>query len=197
VRAFERESLAPGQTKRVRLTVPVADLAHWDVTRGRWVLESSVYDFMVGASSADIRCRAAVRIEGELIPPRDLSRTTRAIDFDDYRGVELVDESKVRGDAVGASAGDWIEFADADLGGRGARRAVARVARAGAGSASIQVRLDDPVRGRLVGTIPVPSTGDVYAHVSTSAPLREARGRHDVYLAFTGDLRISSFALER
>jgi beta-glucosidase len=59
------------------------------------------------------------------------------------------------------------------------------------------VRLDDPVRGRRVGTIPVPSTGDVYSYVSTAAPLSGASGRRDVYLVFTGDLRISSFALER
>jgi beta-glucosidase len=194
LRAFERLRLSPGQTRTVRLTVPVADLAHWDVTRGRWVVESSTYDFMVGASSADIRRRASLLIEGERIPSRDLGRETRAIDFDDYRGVELVDESKVRGDAVGASAGDWIEFADADL---SARRAVARVSRAAAGPAAIEVRLDDPVSGDLAGTIPVPSTGDVYAYASSSAPLSGARGRHDVYLVFTGDLRISSFSLQR
>jgi beta-glucosidase len=194
LRAFARVSMAPGETKSVRLTVPVADLAHWDVTRGRWVVESSEYDVMVGASSGDIRRRAAVRIDGERIPPRDLDRETRAIDFDDYRGVELVDESKVRGDAIDAGAGDWIKFADADL---DAQRGVARVARAGDGPAAVEVRLDDPVRGHLAGTIPVPSTGDVYTYVSSSAPLSGARGRRDVYLVFTGELRISSFSLER
>src|SRR6185312_7181703 len=33
LRAFQRVSLQPGQTKTVRFAVPVADLAHWDVTR--------------------------------------------------------------------------------------------------------------------------------------------------------------------
>jgi len=195
LRGFERVHLAPGETKTVRLTVPISDLAHWDVTRGRWVVESSIHDVMVGASSADIRQRAAVRIEGEQIPARDLSRTTRAVDFDDYSGVDLVDESKVRGDAVGASSGDWIRFTDVDLGADGAGSLTAQVARAAAGSAAIEVRLDDPVNGPLVGTASVPSTGDKYRYVTTTASLTGASGRHDVYLVFTGDLRISTFAL--
>jgi beta-glucosidase len=71
------------------------------------------------------------------------------------------------------------------------------VARAGAGPAAIEVRLDHPVRGPLAGTIPAPSTGDVYAYASSSAPLNGAHGRRDVYLVFTGDLRISSFSFQQ
>jgi beta-glucosidase len=199
LRAFERVHLAAGESTTVRLTVPVTDLAHWDVTRGRWVVESSDHEFMVGSSSADIRQRATVRVDGERIPPRDLARDTRAVDFDDYAAADppafLVDESKQHGDAVGARAGDWIKFADADLGRGGARAVTARVSRAAAGPASIQVRLDDPVAGRLVGTVEVPSTGDVYAYTTAAAPLTGATGRHDVYLVFTGNLRISGFTL--
>lgn len=194
LRAFERVHLAPGQTRTVRLSVPAADLAHWDVTRNRWVFESATHDVLVGASAADIRLRSTVRADGETIPRRNLAVDTRAVDFDDYAGVNLVDESKVRGDAVGATAGDWVKFADADLR-SGARTVSARVARAAAGPASIQVRLDDPVNGRLVGTVAVPSTGGVYTYTGVTAPLTGAGGRHDVYLVFTGDLRISRFSL--
>ncbi|HEV2779949.1 MAG TPA: glycoside hydrolase family 3 C-terminal domain-containing protein [Actinophytocola sp.] len=194
LRAFQRVHLEPGQTRTVRLSLAAQDLAHWDVTRSRWVVEQSVHDVLVGASAGDIRQRAAVRVDGEQIPSRNLGKETRAIDFDDYSGVDLVDESKVRGDAVGASAGDWVKFTDTDLR-AGARGFTARVARAAAGSASIEVRLDDPVNGRLVGTIPVPSTGDKYAYTTTTGRLTGASGRHDVYLVFTGDLRISTFSL--
>jgi beta-glucosidase len=149
---------------------------------------------MVGASASDIRQRTTLRVDGEQIPPRNLGRDTRAVDFDDYAGVTLVDQSKVRGTAVGATAGNWIKFAGADLR-SGARSFTAQVARAAAGSASIQVRLDDPVTGPLVGTAPVASTGDSYSYATTSASVAGARGRHDVYLTFTGDLRISGFSL--
>ncbi|HYN95450.1 MAG TPA: glycoside hydrolase family 3 C-terminal domain-containing protein [Pilimelia sp.] len=195
LREFAKVTLGPGETRRVTLTLDVADLAHWDVTRGRWVVESSAYDVLVGRSSADIRQRAQLRVRGEVVPARDLRRTTRAIDFDDYAGVALVDQTKTHGDAVGApAAGSWIRFTDVDLR-RGAASFTARVARAAAGAAAVEVRLDDPVSGRLVGTAPVVSTGDVYTYATTSAPLAGARGRHDVYLVFAGDLRIADFTL--
>ncbi|RZQ61477.1 glycoside hydrolase family 3 protein [Amycolatopsis suaedae] len=194
--AFQRVHLRPGETRTVELTVPAAELGHWDVTRGRWVVEASMHDVLVGASSSDIRQRAAVYVQGERIPARDLSASIRAIDFDDYAGVDLVDESKARGDAVAGGTGDWIRFADVDLG-SGAATVTARVARAAAGSGSVEIRLDDPVRGRTAGRVDVPSTGDRYAYTTVTGALTGASGRHDVYLVFTGDLRISTFSLRR
>ncbi|MFL6072289.1 MAG: glycoside hydrolase family 3 C-terminal domain-containing protein [Mycobacteriales bacterium] len=194
LRAFQRVSLRPGQTKTVRLTLRVADLAHWDVTRNRSVVESSDYDLMVGASATDIRQQATLRVRGETIPARDLSRPTRAENFDAYSGAKLVDESKAQGTAVGATAaGQWVKYADANLG-RGAGTFTASVARASAGPATVQVRLDSPT-GPLVGTATVPSTGDVYAYTTTTAPLTGAAGTHDVYLVFGADLRLSTFSL--
>jgi beta-glucosidase len=192
LRAFQRVSLDPGQTKTVRLTVP--DLRHWDVTRGKWVLESATHDVMVGASASDIRQQSSIQVRGEQIPPRNLTRDTRAIDFDDYSGVELVDESKVRGDAVGVSAGDWLRFSDVNLG-AGPRTFTAKTARAEAGSATVEIRLDHPVHGRLAGTAQISSTGDKYTYTTSTTAVSGARGRHDVYLVFTSDSRISTFSL--
>jgi beta-glucosidase len=189
LRAFDRVHVRAGETRTVTLRVPVENLAHWDVTRGRWVVETSTYDLLVGTSSVDIRQRSSVHVDGETIPPRDLSRTTRAIDFDDYAGVDLVDLSKARGDAVGASTGDWISFQNADL--RHARTFTARVA---GGAGTIEVRLDRPT-GRLAGTATFAGTADKYTYASVSAPLRDAGGRHDVFLVFTGDLRVDTFTV--
>jgi beta-glucosidase len=193
LRAFERVHLEAGETRTVTLTLPVADLAHWDVTRNTWVVESSIQDVLVGASSTDIRQRGTLRVEGEVIPPRTLTTETRAVDFDDYAGIDLVDESKQRGDAVGATSGDWISFADTDL--RGPTTVTATVARAEAGSTSCQIRLDNPVTGRVLATVDVPSTGDKYRYTTVTAPLASVSGRHDVYLVFNGDQRISRFSL--
>lgn len=191
LRAFQRVNLEPGQSKTVRLSVP--DLRHWDVTRGKWVLESSVHEVMVGASASDVRLRSALPVRGEQIPPRDLTKDTRAIDFDDYSGVELVDESKVRGDAVGVGAGDWLRFSDVDFR-AGARTFTARTARAEPGTSTVEIRLGGP-RGRLAGTARIVSTGDKYAYSTTSATVSGLSGRHDVYLVFTSDSRISTFSL--
>ncbi|HEX6354074.1 glycoside hydrolase family 3 protein [Actinophytocola sp.] len=189
LRAFDRVHLRAGETKTVTLRVPVADLAHWDVTRNKWVVETSTYDLLVGASSSDIRQRASVSVAGETIPPRDLSRSTRAIDFDDYAGVDLVDLSKVRGDAVGASTGDWVSFKDTKL-----CQAKTFTARVAGGAGTIEVRLDSPT-GPLAGTATFGGTADKYTYTNVSTPLRGADGRHTVFLVFTGDLRVDTFQL--
>jgi beta-glucosidase len=79
----------------------------------------------------------------------------------------------------------------------GAVSITAKVARAAAGAASIQVRLDDPVHGRLLGTLAVNSTGDVFTYATARTALHGAWGVHDVYLVSTGDLRVSTFSLDK
>jgi beta-glucosidase len=195
LQAFERVSLAPGQTATVRFTLDAAELAHWDVTRDRWVVESSTYDLLVGASAADIRQRAALRVRGETIPPRDLSAPTRAENFDGYAGVTLADQSKEAGTVVAATgAGDWVVYRDAALG-RRSTTFTASVAKGSEGAGTIEIRLDSPT-GRLVGTVSVPSTGDVYAYTAVTGSLSKARGTRDVYLVFDSDIRLATFSID-
>ena len=192
LRAFRRVHVKAGRSRTVSLALSPADLRHWDVTRGRWVVESSVYDVLIGSSSSDIRQRTTLTVRGETIPPRDLARTTRAEAFDGYSaGVKLVDETKATGTAVGSSApGDWIVFKDAAL--RGGTGFTARVAAPGA--STIDVRLDAP-DGRLIGRTQITGTADVYAYVTATARLAKVSGRHDVYLVFGDALRVSTFSI--
>jgi beta-glucosidase len=60
LRGFRRIALAPGEAKRVTFTLTPAQFALWDA--GRWRIEAGEIQLMVGASSADIRARAAFRI---------------------------------------------------------------------------------------------------------------------------------------
>ncbi|WP_329250811.1 glycoside hydrolase family 3 C-terminal domain-containing protein [Streptomyces sp. NBC_01478] len=195
LKAFQRVSLKAGETKTVALKLQQKDLAHWDVTRSKWVVESGTYDVMAGASSTDIRSRTTWRVHGETIPPRNLSRTTRAENFDDYSGIHLVDESKASGTAVGAATdGAWLKFADTQLG-TGARKFTARVAGTAAGT--IEVRLGSAT-GRLVGTVRTAATPSSYDYETVTAELAggAAKGRGDVYLVLSDGLRISAFALQ-
>ncbi|NEE04674.1 carbohydrate-binding protein [Phytoactinopolyspora halotolerans] len=194
LRAFERVSLDAGETETVEFTVQASDLAHWDVTREKWVVEKSDYDLRVGASADDIRAETTVRVNGETIPPRNLVKSTRAENFDDYSGVELVDESKERGTAVQGGDGAWIEFSDAKLG-RRASTFRARVANGGDEAGSIEIRLDSPT-GPLAGTATVPSTGGVYEYTTVNADLSGVDGRRDVHLVFDGDVRLATFSLK-
>jgi beta-glucosidase len=51
LRAFDKVSLAPGQTRRVALPVKVKDLAYYDVGSRAWVVERLDYPVLVGGSS--------------------------------------------------------------------------------------------------------------------------------------------------
>ncbi|MFE9649724.1 glycoside hydrolase family 3 C-terminal domain-containing protein [Streptomyces sp. NPDC006365] len=190
--AFQRVSLKPGQTRTVKLKLSVDDLAHWDVTRSKWVVESGTYDVLVGASSEDVRARTALKVRGETIPARDLSRVTRAENFDDYAGVRLVDESKARGTAAGAADdGAWLKFADSQLGSR-VPNFSARVAGA---AGKVEIRLGSPT-GELVGTAQFGGTRSPYTYETVTASLSNAaKGRQDVYLVLDNGLRLSTFSL--
>nr|WP_202538703.1 glycoside hydrolase family 3 protein [Streptomyces sp. SID8379] len=195
LRSFARVSLAPGERRTVRLPLTRRDLAHWDVTRDKWVVESATYDILVGASSSDIRARTTWKVAGETVPPRDLSRTTRAEAFDDYAGhpaIRLVDESKERGTAVAASEdGAWVSFADTRLAG-GAGSFTARTAGA---AGTLEIRVGGP-RGRLLGAVTFAATASVYDYATVSARLDGApRGRTTVYVVLTKGVRLASFRL--
>jgi beta-glucosidase len=52
LKAFARVALVPGETRAVRLEVPVADLAYYDEAHG-WVIERIAYEVIIGRSSGD------------------------------------------------------------------------------------------------------------------------------------------------
>ncbi|MET7332329.1 glycoside hydrolase family 3 C-terminal domain-containing protein [Nonomuraea sp. NPDC005650] len=188
LRGFQRVTLNPGETRTVTFTLKKSDLAVWDYTRGRWAVESATHDVLVGSASDRIRQSATLRVSGETIPVRDLTKTTRAMDFDDYAGVAFADETKAGGDAVAGSAGDWLSFTGASFG----SRFTAGVSSVSGGS--LELRSGSPT-GALLGTVQVPATGGVYQWGTATATVKAGGG--SLYLVFKGDLRIKDFALTR
>ena len=53
--AFQRVTLKAGETKTVTLTIPVEELAHWDMETNGWVIEKGKFEILVGSASDDIR----------------------------------------------------------------------------------------------------------------------------------------------
>ncbi|MEU0791639.1 glycoside hydrolase family 3 C-terminal domain-containing protein [Amycolatopsis sp. NPDC005961] len=190
LRDFSRVTLKPHETRSVKFSVPVADLASWNASLGRSAVEQGTYDFSVGRNASDLSAAQPVFVPGERIPPRDLSRTTPAQNFDDYSGTTLTDTSKTAGTSVAATAGSWLAYRDVAL--SGPSRFAASVSTVD--SARVTVRLDSPT-GRVLGTATVPSTGDRYAYTTVTAPLAKATGRHDVYLTFDGPVNLAAFSL--
>ncbi len=58
LKAFQRVTLAPGETKTVALTFPATDLAFWDVTANAFVVEPIDYVVETGSSSRDLPLQA-------------------------------------------------------------------------------------------------------------------------------------------
>ncbi|GAA3242971.1 glycoside hydrolase family 3 C-terminal domain-containing protein [Nonomuraea helvata] len=188
LRGFQRVTLNPGETRTVTFPLKKSDLAVWDYTRGKWTVENATHDVLVGSSSDRIRVSTTLRVSGETIPVRDLTRTTRAMDFDDYAGVTFADETKTGGEAVEGSAGDWISFTGASFG----SRFTAGVSSVSGGA--IELRSGSPT-GALLGTVQVPATGGIYQWGTATASVKAGSG--SLYLVFKGDLRIKDFALTR
>ncbi len=62
LKAFQRVAIAAGQTTTVHLTLAARDLGYWDADSHRFVVEDGRVRLLAGASSADIRLQAVLRI---------------------------------------------------------------------------------------------------------------------------------------
>ena len=62
LKAFDRVTLAAGETKTVTLEIPVKDLRYWNVEKNAWDLEHGKLVLLLGAASDDIRQQAEVII---------------------------------------------------------------------------------------------------------------------------------------
>jgi beta-glucosidase len=180
LRGFVKVRLAPGESTRVGWTFDVCDLAFWDVTRNRFVVEDAPHKIMIGSSARDFRLSARFHVEGENIPPRAvLDGPIPAVDHDEYDSVAFVDAARVSGDAVRSTAeGAWILFRSVDLGAGAASCAVRATSTEGG---VITLRLDDPLYGPVIGDIPVPRAGR-YDLAELRTGLADARGVHDLYV---------------
>ncbi|MEO8813549.1 MAG: glycoside hydrolase family 3 C-terminal domain-containing protein [Caulobacteraceae bacterium] len=68
LKGFAKVSLAPGESRRVTLTLDARAFSWWDPARKRWIAEDGAYDLMVGCSAADTELQATVRLEGATAP---------------------------------------------------------------------------------------------------------------------------------
>ena len=62
LKAFDRVTLAAGETKTVTLEIPVKDLRYWNVDKNAWDLAPGKLVLLLGAASDDIRQKAEVTI---------------------------------------------------------------------------------------------------------------------------------------
>jgi len=69
LRGFQNLAIRPGETRHVRIDVKIEDLAFFDQTKGRFVVDPGTYEIQLGRSSADRDMRrASVTVTGALRP---------------------------------------------------------------------------------------------------------------------------------
>ncbi|MFI1989900.1 glycoside hydrolase family 3 C-terminal domain-containing protein [Actinoplanes sp. NPDC020271] len=205
LREHRRVHLAPGERTRVSFTLDVAELAFWDVTRSRWVVEQAAHTIAVGRSSLDWALTATLRVRGEVIPPRTARSGLRLIDNDAYAGTTPVAIAAEPGEALRSVAPDaWALFAGVDLNG-GLQQIsvlastgltslidsspvtspeVASFADSAGGSATVTLRLDDPFTGPILAILTIPQAGGRFDVASARAPIGPVSGVHDVFVVF-------------
>ncbi|GAA2603445.1 glycoside hydrolase family 3 C-terminal domain-containing protein [Streptomyces roseoviolaceus] len=181
-----RVALAPGATTELSFEVPLTAFAFWDVAQDRWRVEPGAYELLAGASSEDVRLRTTVTLEGEPTLPRPVvAGGLAAAGFDEQSGIEIVDRTKVSGDAVtpaGGATGELV-YRDCDFG-----RGISEVTVEVAGEGTVELSLDG---GRALAVLsPSAPTSGPYDYVSLGASVAAA-GVHDVRLRLRGPLRLA------
>lgn len=62
LRGFEKVTLEPGESARVRVELGARDFAYWDPASGAWRVEGGEFVVEVGASSRDLRARTTLTL---------------------------------------------------------------------------------------------------------------------------------------
>ena len=89
---FERvRKITPGETRKVELTIPIRELAFYDVISETLIVEKGAYEIMAGPSSAVEAVLKGIVVEGETCGVRDLSKKIKADHFDAENGSQIVE----------------------------------------------------------------------------------------------------------
>jgi len=63
LKAFKKINVAVGETATVTLSIPVKDLAYYDVKTSKWVVEPGKYKLLAGTSSRDIEQSGTITVD--------------------------------------------------------------------------------------------------------------------------------------
>ncbi|MBN2004241.1 MAG: glycoside hydrolase family 3 C-terminal domain-containing protein [Anaerolineae bacterium] len=87
LKAFAKVELQPGQTQTVTLSLDSRAFAYYHPGHRQWVTEDGEFDILIGASSADIRCKQTVTLQSTQKLPSLLNRESTVLDWlSDPRG---------------------------------------------------------------------------------------------------------------
>ncbi|MEU3478141.1 glycoside hydrolase family 3 C-terminal domain-containing protein [Streptomyces sp. NPDC033754] len=188
--AHERVHLPPGASTALSFAVPVAALGFRDVAHGRWAVDPGPYEFLAGASSADVRRTVRVDVPGTAPGPRPVLETgLAAVDYDEQTATVIVDRSRVSGDAVTPADPDvpgTLLYRACDFGDGVTELAVTA---AGAGELTFFAGTKTAELARVT----VEPTDGPYDHTTVTAPCH-VRDVTDFRVELRGPLRLAHVA---
>lgn len=200
--AHRRVHVLPGASTELTFELPLSAFEFWDVVHGIRRVEPGPYELLVGASSEDIRLRATIELDGTPITPRPvLEHGLNAADFDEQRGAEIVDRTKLSGDAVTPAHGNHGN--DGNDGTQGPHENTAELVYRGcdfgpatgtgtvtvevSGEGSLELALDG---GPVIARLDVPATQGPYDYTTVVTPF-SATGVHDLHIGLRGPVRLA------
>ncbi|MFJ2444482.1 glycoside hydrolase family 3 C-terminal domain-containing protein [Streptomyces sp. NPDC087658] len=179
-----RVPLAPGESRTVELTVPLAGIGYYDVAHGEWTVPGGLQVFEAGASSADIRCSAGVTLPENTPRARPvLKNGLSATDYDEQTGTVIVDRTKVSGDAVTPDGGKGeLLFRACDFG-----DGTAAVTIEASGTGTVALALPG---GGILATAAITGSGGPYDYITVRTGL-SLSGVRDLQATLSGPIRLA------
>lgn len=155
LRAFRRVSIQKGESVKVMLSFPAAELAFWSTEHERFVVESGTYEIEIGASSEDIRTKTAIDVAGEVVLPRNARLPISAIDTENHHGVEfLTDKNDSAPYLEIKDFRSFAVYATLDISGCNSFEALVSTP-----SGSVDILLADDETGEILGGCTAAGTG--------------------------------------
>lgn len=187
-----RVVLAPGESRRVDVTVDAASLATWDAHHDRWQTAPGSYRLDLGRSSVDVRAVESVEVVGPHAPSLGLGDTVPATAFDSVRDLDLLPEHPLHGTALGVRPGmrsGSAEYARVDL--RDVRELSVSVARTTERPGSVSFNLPD---GSRTASMDLTSAPQEWHEIAVEVP-EDARQAGTVVIRLEGSARAARVRL--
>ncbi len=85
------KDIAPGETRRAELSIPVDEFRFYDVLTGTLMVEEGTYTIWAGASCMDEAVTCQVALPGQKTGCRNIMNRIKADHYDDYENIELTE----------------------------------------------------------------------------------------------------------
>lgn len=188
--AFEKVKLAVKQSRMVELCFHTNQLCYWDVDKEKYSLEKGSCLLSLRSSSEEILLQRIVQVEGETPGIRDLSKVTKAENFDDYKNI-ILNKGENGLNCITNQGNGWICFKNVSLHQRNHIRIRATT---DGGEGRITVKLNDPkgdlITERIINT-DLPWKWDDYEWEF------DAEERiHDIYICLNGQASVNTIQIK-